>query len=369
MNTAARDQLIRARTALYLDHPMYGVLALRLVMVENTAIPTAAVSHTHVYYNPDFVLSLSHELTMSLMAHEVQHCMLDHIDRRGDRDPRRWNAAGDYVINAGLKEDGFKLGSGWLYNPDFAGMTTDHIYTLLEPPDGDGNGPAPDGGWGALDDTMPGDPAEAEVRAVEWQIATIQAANIAKAAGKLPSSMKRLIDAAEGNKVDWREKLRRFRTAHTKNDFSWTRPQRRMVPHGYYLPSLHSESLELVVNAIDTSGSIDQYTLDAFGSEVLAIQNVARPQRMINVYCDAAINHVDDFTEHDLITFQLHGGGGTDFRPPFKHVEDEGLKPTCLVYLTDGYGPFPTSPPPYPVMWVMTSDVVPPWGEYVRIDV
>lgn len=369
MNTQARDQLIRARTALYIDNPMYGVLALRLVMTEDKSIPTAAVSHTHVHYNPDFVLTLTHELTISLMAHEVQHCMLDHIDRRGDRNPKRWNAAGDYVINAGLKEDGFELGKSWLYEPAFAGMTTDHIYNLLPEADENGNGPGEDGGWGALDDTIPGDPDEADLRATEWQIATIQAANIAKEAGNVPSSMKRFVNAAKGEKVDWREKLRRFRTAHAKNDFSWTRPQRRMLPMGFYLPSLHSEVMELVVNAIDTSGSIDQYTLDTFGAEILSIQTVARPQHMVNIYCDSHVNHVDDFAENDAITFELHGGGGTDFRPPFQHVQDENLKPACFVYLTDGYGPFPSSPPPYPVLWVMTTDVVPPWGEHVRIEV
>ena len=94
----------------------------------------------------------------------------------------------------------------------------------------------------------------------------------------------------------------------------------------------------------------------------------AQPESLTNIYCDAAIAHIDVFEKHDTPTFEMHGGGGTDFRPPFEHVAAEDLAPKCLVYLTDGYGPFPKDPPPYPVLWLMITDVVPPWGEVVRID-
>jgi predicted metal-dependent peptidase len=375
----AETALIRARTALYIDYPFYGMLALRLQMQEERSIPTLAVNHTTIFYNPEFVLGMPFAEQIAAMAHEVSHPMLDHIDRCGARNQKRWNAACDYVINAALKKDseaetrktgkmGMQIGKTWLYNPAYADMTADHIYTLLPEPDENGAGPGEGGGWGALDSMLPGNSAEAELRAVEWKIATIQTANICKKAGTLPGSMERFIEAVVGQKVDWREKLRRFRTQHTKNDYSWSRPQRRMLPWGYILPSLHSESLELMVNAIDTSGSVDDYTLNMFGSEIIAQQMLVRPLRTTNIYCDARINHVDTFEEHDHLSFKSYGRGGTDFRPPFKYVEDHNLKPACMVYLTDGEGPFPKTPPPYPVLWVMTTSAVPPWGDYVRID-
>lgn len=365
MNLAARDHLIRARTALYIDHPFYGVLALRLTMVEDTSVKTLCVNYTQIRYNPDFVMTLPDNLAKSAVAHEIGHIFWDHLDRCGARHPRKWNAAGDYVINAGLKEDGMEVGKTWLYNRGFAGMSADEIYTLLpdEPDDGQG-------GWGELDAMEPsGNPDEAAENKLDFQIAAIGAAKIAEKQGKLPARLKRLVDSLVDNKVDWRARLRQFVTEVSDADYDWSHPQRRMLPFGYILPSLYSEAMGLVVNALDTSGSISDFVLQAFGAEILAIRDAVSPEGLVNIYCDAAVAHVDTYDQFEPITFEGHGGGGTDFRPPFAYVEQYAIKPACFIYLTDGLGPFPATPPPYPVLWVMTTDVVPPWGEHVRIEV
>jgi len=69
---------------------------------------------------------------------------------------------------------------------------------------------------------------------------------------------------------------------------------------------------------------------------------------------------------------QLHGMGGTDFRPPFLYVDQlikqqrfRSLK--GLIYFTDGYGVFPVKRPVYDTAFVFMkdnySDVdVPPWA-------
>ena len=56
--------------------------------------------------------------------------------------------------------------------------------------------------------------------------------------------------------VDWRDVLRAFVAAAACNDYSWSRPNRRFVWQGLYLPGLHSEDIGEVVIAIDTSGSV-----------------------------------------------------------------------------------------------------------------
>ena len=367
INRDAENALVKARIDLYILQPFYGILSMRFLLHGDTSIKTLQISHTTISYNPLYVLSLAADYVRSALAHELVHCILDHINRCGNRIPKKWNAACDYVVNAALKQDGFPLKREWLYNPAFEGMTAEHVYNLLPDSDDDGNGPSPDGGWGAQDSMKPGDVSDAAANAAEWKVATVQAAQAAKNQGLLPASMKHVVDEILDNKVDWRERLRRFATERTKNDFSWARPQRRMLPYGYYLPGLHSESMGLIVNAIDTSGSVDDYVLQAFGSEIAAIKSLTRPKKMMNIYCDSRIGKVDTFEEYDSPTFHMLGRGGTDFRPPFKHIEKESLQPACFIYLTDGEGPFPKEPPSYPVLWVITTDVVPPWGEHVKI--
>ena len=368
MNKDVAEQLTRARTALILDHPFFGQLALRLKLVENKSAKTLRVDGKTIEYCPDFVAGLSPALTRSAMVHEVGHCVFEHIGRRNGRDPRRWDHAGDYVINAMIKDSGFEIGKNWLYDPAYAGMTTDQIYNLLSKDDGKGNQPGPGEPGGSLDEVTDGNPDSNEVDATDWKIATIQAAASAKAMGKLPASMARFVDEMTTPKVDWRNMLRRFVTEISKNDYTWLRPNRRYAAQGIFLPTLHSETMGHIAVGIDTSGSIDQDTLNAFGAEIKAIVGSVRPIKTTVIYCDAEVNHVDKFEANDELHFEMHGGGGTDFRPPFALLQERGETPVCFIYLTDGYGPFPADPG-YPTLWCCTTDVVSPIGDTVAIEI
>src|SRR5574343_230997 len=174
MNQQAAQQMALARTQLILRQGFFGMLALRLQFVERLDIPTLAVDGKHIFYNPDFVLSLSDKLTQSAVAHEVMHCALAHIGRRNGRDLKKWNVAGDYALNQILLDSKFQLGEGWLIDERFKGMSADQIYNLL-----------PDSAGSALDEMLDGDPTEASVLETEWVLATIQAANEVKKAGTL----------------------------------------------------------------------------------------------------------------------------------------------------------------------------------------
>jgi predicted metal-dependent peptidase len=369
MNKDIALKLSAARTALLIDAPFFGELCLRLRLVERPDLPppsTFAVDGRNIFYNPAFVDKISSNEVKFVLAHEVMHCVYEHMSRRGDRNPKKWNIAGDYSINGVLIQSGFTMPKGGLYEPAFDGKSADEIYSLLPDPPPDGGGGS---GPGPLDQVMDGTEGEAESIATEWKIATIQAANSAKMAGKLPESLKRLVDELITPKVDWRDQLRRFITEKSRDDYTWMRPNRRYAAMNLFLPSLYSETMGRLVVAIDTSGSISDDILQAFGSEIKAAHIASRPSELINIYCDARVNHVDTFGPSEELHFDMHGGGSTDFNPPFGHVDEHNLKPACFIYLTDGYGPFPPSPPDYPVLWVMTTDVTPPWGEVIRIQI
>jgi predicted metal-dependent peptidase len=63
------------------------------------------------------------------------------------------------------------------------------------------------------------------------------------------------------------------------------------------------------------------------------------------------------------------GGGGTDVNALFVYIKKElPILPEACIVLTDGYTPFPSEVPPYPVLWVVTSDIVPPFGKCIRIE-
>ena len=122
-----------------------------------------------------------------------------------------------------------------------------------------------------------------------------------------------------------------------------------------------------IVIAVDTSGSIGNKELEQFAGETNAIASEAQPESIRVIYCDAALQGVEEFGPSDPIQLSPRGGGGTDFVPPFRWVEENGIEPKCLVYLTDlCCDSFPEAPD-YPVLWVTESGRAAPFGETVRI--
>ena len=135
------------------------------------------------------------------------------------------------------------------------------------------------------------------------------------------------------------------------------------------------------VIAIDTSGSVSGPLVQSFVQKTF---NILKSQESFFsridlhiIQCDAevqediAINTREDF-EHYIKSMELHGGGGTDFRPVFRRVEElrrnhELPELKGLIYFTDGLGVFPERPPDYDAAFVFLEGdeeppETPPWA-------
>ena len=135
------------------------------------------------------------------------------------------------------------------------------------------------------------------------------------------------------------------------------------------MPSLQSQRLGPLVIAVDTSGSIDDVTLQLFGGGIVGAVEACRPARLYVLYSDAAVHRVDTFEPDQPLTFQAVGGGGTDFRPAFAWVEANLEEPPAgLIYLSDLAGQFGEQAPDYPVLWAsIDPSGKAPWGEVVEV--
>lgn len=366
--TPQAKRMQQARTALLLDQPFFGVLALQLKLIEDSTIPTMRTNGVVIQYSPAFVDRLTQDQVIGVLAHEVMHCAAGHCWRRGERNLKKWNVACDYVINPIIESAKFKLPVGRLFDPQWIGKCAEYVYDRLpdsdQPDDQDGSDP---GGTGEVSDapsTMPdGSPAPSES---DWQQTTKQAAMQAHKQGKLPAELERLIDHTLAPRVDWRTLLRRYVQDIVSADYSWSQPNRRYLAAGLYLPQLRSHACGKISVAVDTSGSIDDVLLAQFASEINAIASELEPSSVELLWCDAKVHRVDTFVRGDVITFTPVGGGGTDFRPVFEHYDlGESTPPSVLIYLTDLYGMFPDSPPDYPVIWCATNEQTAPFGDTV----
>lgn len=418
-------KLSRARTQLLLNQPFFGTLCLRLKLVSMPGFPTMATDGRRLVYNPAFVEKLTPAELEGVLAHEVMHCALAHHCRRGERNAQLWNQAADYAVNPILIGNGITLPKDALVDPAFSDVSAEEIYARLvkqghesdpaqstsqssaQPTTGgsSGNGPEqapqdglqeaqspqqqppkqpelpglPDrlvpprpGDFGEVldalgEDEQPASQAESSRQMHEWAINAEQALCSAKACGHEPGGIERPLEQARQSEHDWRAILRDFIAATNPSDYRWAPPNRRFVSSGLYLPSVERSGVGEIVIAVDTSGSIGTQELEQFAGEINAIINEAQPESIRVIYCDAAVQAVEEFGPSEAIRLSPKGGGGTDFVPPFQWVEENGIEPKCVVYLTDlCCNSFPVAPD-YPVLWVTDSHKTAPFGETVRL--
>lgn len=357
-----QTRLSKAKTALILEHPFVGTIALSMPFEIDRNTPTAATNGKRVKFNPEFVADLNDEELKFLVAHECFHPMLEHNFRRGGRTPRRWNRAADYVINKLLVDEGIgKMPKQGLYDDVIynAGKgTSEGIYNIL--PEGqEGDDP--------LDDCEDGEgsPAEQAQQQAEWKVKVAQAAQAARMMGKMSGNLARLVDEVMRPKVDWCDVLQRFLVRVRNDTRSFSRFNRRFLSQGIYLPSVSGEAMGELVFAMDCSGSINQHTINQFATEIAKVKDDLMPERIHVLYFDNGVRHVESYGPYEDLHIKPHGGGGTDFASVFEKIIELGINPVAIVFLTDlechSFG----VQPDVPVLWVSTGKATVPFGEVV----
>lgn len=351
-----------ARRDLIVVYPFWGSLALqlRVELDASGATPTASVDGTTMRFGPAYIGRMPQSQLVGLIAHEAAHCAFAHHARKGHREHERYNVACDYAIDPLLVDSGLDVPDP-LINREWAGLSAEQIYPLL--PEIPPSGCRPGVVLQAPADTR----AEQEVL---WSVALQSAATVARAAGRLPAGVDRLIEAGRA-RVDWRDQARLFATQISREDYSWRHLSRRHMARGIYLPGLRDEACPPLVVALDTSGSVSGPSLGQFAAELATLHDELRPEATHVLHCDAEVAHVQVFERGLPINprdLQPKGGGGTDFRPVFEYIGRElDGEVAGLIYLTDAEGTFPPVAPEYPVLWVIEGEAGAPWGSVARL--
>jgi len=200
--------------------------------------------------------------------------------------------------------------------------------------------------------------------------------------GVSPGQIEELIKLTEP-KVDWRKMLAFYlRTIYEQEDYTWTRPSRRIygapytTPEGRveypYLPGRLSEEYELrVAIGIDTSGSISDQELVTFMSETLGILNqIPGDVTALVIQTDSEVYSAVEYHKGEMPPeIQVTGRGGSDTSPTFETIEELNWQPDVLVYFTDLEVTFPSEAPPYPVLWITIGEkTTAPFGDVAKYD-
>jgi predicted metal-dependent peptidase len=368
---------------LRMKSPFFGTLAMFARFIPTTTIPAAATDGRDIFINPEFLKSLPTAQQDGVLLHEILHAALLHPLRLKEREPELWNIAADIVVNGMiLSQSGFELPPGGLRDELLEHLSVEEVYELLRrsradvPPRfklADLDLLPPSCGE-TIDLSSPQfcqglDITQCETIAAYWRQAIDRATAIARATqwGKLPSGIEREFESILNPQLDWRAYLWRY-LVQTPTDFQGF--DRRFVGRGLYLEALECESVRVYI-AIDTSGSVSETTLNLFLGEIRGILG-AYP----HLECDLYYVDNEAYGPYSLtLNAPLpapQGGGGTSFVPFFDRVGEtwNGHTQAVCIYLTDGYGEFPVTPPILPTLWVVTPGGLNlsqfPFGEAVR---
>jgi len=337
--------------------------------------PTACTDGINEKYGRKFVAACPDKPLRGVLLHELGHKMFRHVttwQHLWKRNPRKANVAADYVVNLwvqSLIDSGVNASMDWphpavcLLDDKYKGMSVQQVFDLL-PDDGDEGG-ADDHDWEAAQQMT-----DDEVQELAEQIdsALRQGALAAQKAGNGTQ-----LDLGEllTPRVDWRAALREFiSTTCAGNDYAtWSRPNRRFIGSGVYMPSGVSEQVGEIVVGIDTSGSIDAAALREFLSEVAGICEQVKPSRLRLLYWDTDVQgeEVYDLTSLPTLASSTKpvGGGGTSAACVPDYLREKNIKPQAVVMLTDGYV-YSWGQWDVPLLWcVIGSKQVPPVGRVV----
>lgn len=358
----------------------WSYLAMNLEPKIDWEIQTACTDGRELRYNPEFWAELTEDERAGVLVHECAHCALKHFARLGTREMRRANIAMDLAINPLLVASGYKLPKGCLFPKAFKlpeDYAWEKYYDLLPPQEKEGCGPGGDpGGCGGVAKPKGGNGGSAGQKHIEqdWDRHIATARQLSTKHGKLPGALEKWVGAVLFPPTPWPDLLREFmrNVRAGKDDYTWSRANRRHLWRGLYLPGPVGVHMEVVV-WVDQSGSITQELLKQFGGELTAILEECNVTKAWIVHHDAEVQHVDEWEKGQDLELKAYGGGGTDHRPCFRWVEEQGVQPDCVVSLTDLYSEFPRHAPAYPILWAVSKQQgwhgdPPKYGQLVELE-
>lgn len=419
----ARDTLKLARNTLLVNLRFLDMALSRFDFVPVDG--SIAVDGAHIYYDPLWVLrryKQEKQVIVRDYLHMVFHCVFHHAFVDTLLDTNAWDLACDIAVENAINEldlpcvRASRQASQYAFmeiiRRDVKQLTAEKIYHYLReraflpqelailhqnfaaddhslwylPPENTGGGDGePDEHTKQLKRTVRVDSlSQTDLEQVWSDIArrmqTELEAFAEKRQGSEPGGLSQSLSAVTREKYDYADFLRRFavlgeamKVNDDEFDYIFYTYGMKLYGNMPLIEPLEYKEVKRIrefVVAIDTSGSVSGELVQKF---VQKTYNILKQQESfftkINLHilqCDAAVQEDVKITSQEefdayLNTMQLHGFGGTDFRPVFDYVEQmrqagEFTNLKGLIYFTDGFGTFPERQTDYHTAFVFVDD-------------
>jgi predicted metal-dependent peptidase len=408
MYDSADDLIMKARCRLVTMHVWYGTMASLMEWKRDDKVGTMGVrmiagGRVECRWSGPFVDAIGEiDALMAVIQHEIEHIVRLHITRHGARDHEMANTAADMCVNGPeskpnienlpmipvFDEGGNKTTEAPpLYFPEGDlspenNSTYEEVYDWLDKnqkkifidmPGGDlaSGKKKPKPGQKVISGTTVDNHdiwEESEIGEEETrQIVKDMVEQASKKAGSAPGHLKDAIEQLQDPKVNWKYLFRQFcgRQLGGKRK-TFARRNRRIDLFGFAGRSNHA-SVPLLL-AVDVSSSVASNVkmLEQLFTEVEA---ASHRFKISLVLWDAKIQMpAKRYHRGDWRKIPAKGGCGTNVVHLFAYLKENHLFNNILVVLTDGQvGRWPPEVPPTPVVWLLTEDAKPPFGDKILI--
>ena len=402
-------------------YPFFGSVVASVDYKENKDIPTAGTDGETIYYNPDYLESLSVEEQTFVFAHEVCHIAFNHILRSEGKNPILWNIATDGVINQFLKRDGLKMAKGGVDIAEAINYDAEQLYEKLlqekkqnqqqsssngESSQEQVNQSQEQSGGGFGEEAKKDDKSKQDVghdthsmwkQAVKKHKEQQEETELEKKQEELESMGEK--DAFKKNLEDKKKQLEELKEAISKqasqagtstnrdirtvNDIGTAKPlidwryvlreairydadwsyKNATIEYGVLSANLEEQPMPETEIVLDTSGSINDVLLKNFLREC---KNILRHTKLkVGCFDTKFYGFHEIRTEEDIENMRFEGGGGTNFDVAVgsfsRRVENK-------IIFTDGGASMPDMP--LDAIWIVfgSEKINPKGGKVIHID-
>lgn len=376
METGAADRLAAAKLHVisepakdmpYLTHALFALIPVSTSEVERMTVDQS----WRLYVNPDWVVATDiHEIAAELV-HLIWHLLHDHAGRAGDlrvdaHTAESWHQASDAALVETLAADDL-VPNGFCTPKELqlaAGRPAEEYYAVLSglPATSDDQAGSPvTGGCGSGADGLTrshelphasddGTLDRHDAHEIRRRVAIDYRRHVAERGNSVGDALRWANEILEP-KIAWQPLLsgavrRAAGWANGHTDYTYSKRSRRQFASPRVLLPGTRRPLPNVAMVIDTSGSVDDSLLgQALGEVDGVLRGLGVSDRSVTVLaCDADVHTVARI--RNARESSMVGGGGTDMREGIAAAVRTRPRPDLIVVLTDGYTPWPESPPP-----------------------
>ena len=365
---------------LMLEEPFFAGILRGVNYVRTHSIPTAGVStrkcEITMFWNPDFMASLTKEQIMGLLKHEAMHLALEHTTDRRMEPHLVHNYATDLAINSDIPEEQLPEG-GLIPGVAFKELTesqlskmdsksVDRYYRIskkiesfprnmssewyfkeiLEDEElkediensSEESGMDSHEGWGGMSEEekelMKGRIKQAVTDAVKEADRTGRWGSVS---GETRATLRKLIS----NEINWRSVLKKFcgLSRRGTRTTSWTRLNKKYAGMTAGIKRGYTSNIAVY---IDQSGSVSQNDLEIAFAE---LKSLSKKTEFTTFHFDTSVDLDSESVWRSGRTPEAHRTrcGGTDFECVTRHANENAAKYDGYIIITDGEAPKPSS--------------------------